>query len=375
MTLLRWLRSALAPRPASRTRPPARRLAVELLEDRLTPSTGGSLDPTFGSGGHVLSSFSNAVSTAYAVTTQPDGKVVIAGTSFTSGSKTGNDFLVARYNADGSVDTSFGTGGGTLTDFGSSADRAYAVALQPQTNGSSKILVAGYDGGGTFAVARYNADGTLDTTFGGKTYKGKVTTALGGSSSVADSMVVDSAGRILVAGTTNVTGAGTVAALVRYTADGALDTTFGSGGKLLTNIPLTSSQKDAIALQADGKIVLASTTTDPATSRPEFLLARFNANGTADSGFGTGGVVKTHVGVGDGFGGLTIQGDGRIVIDGSESTGYVPPALYMLRYNTDGTLDPGFGTGGVASLSGPSAFLPCGVAVQTDGCSVEYLGG
>src|SRR5215813_15623046 len=100
MTLARWLRSALALRPASRIRPPARRLAVEPLEDRLTPSTGGLLDPTFGSGGQVLSSFSNNYDAAYAVVAQPDGKIVIAGGTTVSGSRTGGDFLVARYNVD-----------------------------------------------------------------------------------------------------------------------------------------------------------------------------------------------------------------------------------------------------------------------------------
>src|SRR5436190_6276261 len=111
MTLARWLRSSFALRPAARTRLPARRLAVERLEDRLTPSTGGSLDPTFGSGGHVLSSFSNHYDAADAVTVQADGKIVVAGITVTSGSRTGDDFLVARYNADGSLDTSFGSGG------------------------------------------------------------------------------------------------------------------------------------------------------------------------------------------------------------------------------------------------------------------------
>src|SRR5215469_3921905 len=122
MTIVRWLRSVLTPRPTTRTRPRARRLTVEPLEDRLTPSTGGLLDPTFGSGGQVLSSFSNNWDQAMAVVAQPDGKIVIAGDTTVPGSKTGGDFLVARYNADGSLDTSFGSGGHTATDFGNSPD-------------------------------------------------------------------------------------------------------------------------------------------------------------------------------------------------------------------------------------------------------------
>jgi uncharacterized delta-60 repeat protein len=336
--------------------------------------TGGGLDPTFGSGGQVINSFSNYYDQANAVTTQSDGKIVIAGFSLTSGSTTADDFLVARYNADGSVDTSFGTGGRTVTDFNRAYDEASAVALQPQTSGPSKILVAGMvqnKFGDDFGLTRYNANGTLDTTFGSK---GKVETDLGGGIDWADSMVVDSAGRILVAGYTNATGTSYVAALVRYTANGALDTTFGSGGKLVTTIGLANQHRlDSVALQGDGKIVVAGTTIDPATSTPEFVVARFNTNGTADTTFGSGGSVVTHPGYTDHFGGVAIQGDGKIVVSGSEASDS-PPALYLLRYNTDGTLDPGFGTGGIATLPSPGGPADGGIdahgigpVIQPDG--------
>ncbi len=352
---------------------------VEALEARCCPTgavfewddpTGGGLDPTFGSGGQVLTPFSNYYDQANAVTTQSDGKVVIAGYSDPSGSRFAYDFLVARYNADGSVDTSFGTGGRTVTDFNRSADEPSAVALQPQTSGPSKILVAGMvrnNGNDNFGLARYNANGTLDTTFG---RKGKVETDLGSSGDWPSSMVVDSAGRIIVAGM----GPGSDAALVRYTANGALDTTFGSGGKLVNIIRLASGyHASSVALQGDGKIVLAGTTLDPATSW-EFVLARFNTNGTADTTFGSGGVVITHPGYNDSFGGAAIQGDGKIVVSGSEASGYFPSALYLLRYNTDGTLDPGFGTGGIATIPSPGGpadgtFGPHGIGpvIQSDG--------
>jgi uncharacterized delta-60 repeat protein len=367
----------------NRRHPPRRRgfrPQLEALEERCCPTgvvfewadpTGGALDPTFGSGGQVINSVSNYYDVANAVTTQSDGKIVIAGISWASGSKTGNDFLVARYNVDGSVDTSFGSGGYTVTDFSRARDTPTAVALQPQASGPSKILVAGMTQSVTgntfndnFGLARYNANGTLDTSFGSK---GKVITDLGGSIDWPDGMLVDGSGRILVVGTTS-----SVAALVRYTANGALDTTFGAGGKLITNFNLYNGS-DAVALQGDGKIVLAGTELDLATSNYEFVIARFNADGTADSGFGTGGVVTTHVGGGEHFGGLAIQGDGRIVIDGSENAGYAR-ALYLLRYNTDGTLDPGFGTGGIATLPSPGGPADgvidahgVGPVIQTDG--------
>ncbi len=363
MTFARWLRSALAPRPAARTRTTVRQLGVERLEDRTTPSTGGLLDPTFGSGGHVLTSFTNYYDAPKAVTAQPDGKVVVAGNTRASGSNTGFDFLVARYNADGTLDTGFGTGGHTATDFSKNSDIAFALAFQPQASGPSKILAAGsavVANSTDIALARYNANGTLDTTFGSK---GKVTTNLGANES-GRAMAVDGAGHILVLSSSSV--------LLRYTANGALDTTFGNHGQVAT--PTGGSGPQSIALQADGKIVLGGTRTDPATGTPEFAVARFTANGTVDTAFGSGGLVTTHPGNYDTFSGVAIQGDGRIVLAGFES-GNDPDGVdrqgeYLLRYKTDGTLDAGFGSGGVEYLVNPVGLFgdgPGGVAVQSDG--------
>ncbi|HZU39167.1 MAG TPA: hypothetical protein VFA18_24790 [Gemmataceae bacterium] len=341
---------------------------LEALEDRYCPSggslnwsdpTGGLLDPTFGSDGQVMTSFTNYYDEANAITAQPDGKIVIAGVTRASGSKTGNDFLVARYNADGSLDTSFGSGGYAATDFNRGSDTADAVALQPQVSGPSKILAAGsavvansYD----FAVARYNANGSLDTTFGNK---GKVTTAFSGNSSIGQ-MVVDGTGRIVVAGVpVGVIGADIT--LARYTANGALDTSFGSGGKLTT----LAIQDFRMALQGDGRIVIAGTESDPATGSTQFVTARFNTNGTLDSTFGTGGVVTTAVGSDDSGGGVTIDGSGRILVTGTESG-----VECLLRYNPNGTLDAGFGTGGVVSLVNPSGLVEehsVGVAIEASG--------
>jgi uncharacterized delta-60 repeat protein len=344
-----------------RTRP-----RLEALEDRLMPSTGGLLDPTFGSGGQVLSSLASSNDNANAVAVQPDGKIVIAGITHGAGTY----FLVARYNADGSLDTGFGAGGHTATSFNGFNDQGWALALQPQADGTDKILVAGistivkskksgyYD---LFAVARYNANGTLDAAFGNN---GKVTTDLG-SSSWVHAMAVDGSGRIVVAGATG----GWAAELVRYTPNGALDASFGSGGKLVTSTYFQSGQ-DRLALQPDGKILLAGAQ-DPANNPPQFVVARFNANGTADSGFGSGGVATTSLGIYDGIDGIAIQGDGKIVIGGIYNPG--PPATHatfcLLRYNSDGTPDAGFGSGGVTAVpESVGGIIPHGgVAVQSDG--------
>jgi uncharacterized delta-60 repeat protein len=376
-----WLRSLAARlKPARRPRRRSSfRPRVEGLEDRVTPSTGGLLDPTFGSGGQVLSSFNNN-DQANAVIAQPDGKIVIAGASSVPPVKKGadgtGDFLVARYNADGSLDTAFGSGGHTVTDFtpalphnyASRGAQAYAVALQAQTDGTSKIVAAGMNislvvsgtrGYGVYvdeaALARYNADGTLDTTFG---TNGLVVTQ---SIPRVYAMAVDGSGRIVTVGP-----GGTV---MRFTPNGALDTSFGTGGVLSPNYGINGVA--GVVLQPDGKIVLAGAANlDPTTGTVQFVTARFNANGTADPMFGSGGVVTTHLGTADVIGGVTIQGDGKIVVSGAEGSGNSPRAVYLLRYSTGGSLDATFGTGGtvaVPSLGGQFARGNWGLAVQADG--------
>jgi uncharacterized delta-60 repeat protein len=357
MTLSRWFSTTHSP---ARPRSPRVRLNVERLEDRLTP-TAGLLDPTFGAGaGYVLSSFSSN-DAANAVAVQSNGQIVIAGA--THAPAKGNTwvpaFLVARYNADGSLDTSFGSGGHTVTVFNTAYDTANAVAIQSD----GKILVAG---GGNFCVARYNTNGTLDTTFGNN---GKVQTALG---AIPYSIAVQSDGKIVVAGNS-----GGNDALVRYNANGTLDTTFGNGGELVTNIQ--TGGHDSLVIQSDGKIVLASGAN---AGGGEIVVARFNANGTADSSFGSGGEVFTQEAGSNGFrySGVALQADGKIV---ASSILYPPipnsssnnPYLCLIRYNADGTLDTTFGPSGngIDPVPGPagfplvSGFSSSAVEIQSDG--------
>jgi uncharacterized delta-60 repeat protein len=381
MSLVYWLRSAFAPRHTTRRKATCR-LALEPLEDRITPSTGGLLDPTFGSGGIVTSSFSTGMNIAYDVLVQPDGKVVAGG--WANMGRTLQDFLVVRYNANGTLDTSFGSGGRATTDFGQgNTDEAYAIALQPGTNG--KIVAGGFTDitskthgitstSSHFALARYNPNGSLDTSFGSN---GTVITDKGAA--VYDSaygMAVQPDGRIILAGLDQTSGSKQLA-LFRYTANGALDPTFGSGGKLFTGIAIggigSNGHPLAVSLQSDGRIVVAGT-----TPTSDFLLARFNANGTTDTSFGggTGKVTTDFGGRVDGASGLAIQTDGRIVVAGAS---WVPgsgnESVALARYNPDGSLDASFGTGGtvIAPFPQPSdqneqnVGEAIGVAVQTDG--------
>jgi uncharacterized delta-60 repeat protein len=353
-----------------------------VLEDRLTPSTGGMLDPTFGSGGVVTTSFTNGTDQPYVVVAQADGKLVVAGDTLVAGHgfwAPSHDYMqVARYNTNGTLDATFGAGGHVTTDFFGKGAVANAVALQSQPDGTSKILAAGAafrsSTTGDFAVVRYNANGTLDAAFG---TGGKVTTDLGSNNEEVTSMAVQPDGKILVAGyTTQATGQ--MAALVRYNANGSLDTSFGSGGKLITGIQV---QNVGVALQSqlDGsfKVVIAGQT-QTVGSTPYFSLfaARFNANGTPDAGFGTGGEVTTLAGFGDVFGGLAVQADGKVVVSGIEGNRIpgkpVDLEALVVRYTANGAPDASFGPAGngiaaVPRPAGYTVFRDGAVAIQADG--------
>src|SRR5262245_54097315 len=244
-------------RPTSCTRPaPAFRPRLEFLEDRCLPS-GGALDPTFGPGGTVTTGtgvFSDSL--AYAVTTYPnagtanDGKIVAAGVVITKR----QDIGLVRYNLDGMLDTSFGSGGLVTTSVSNTGDGAGDVKVQPD----GKVVVAGWTGGSgsDFALVRYNPNGSLDTSFGGRG-KGKVITDLNRSADFGWRLARQPDGKFVVAGTSN----GDLA-LVRYNADGSSDTSFGVGGKLTTHFSLSAAVSplggmDMALTPGTGKIVVA----------------------------------------------------------------------------------------------------------------------
>ena len=213
-----------------------------------------------------------------------------------------------------------GGGGNPTVD-----DQAYAVAIQSD----GKIIAAGesLDGGNfqwSFALARYNTDGSLDPGFGAG---GKVLTNMGDV--VARAVVIQSNGKIIAAGKGYPSGF----ALVRYNIDGTLDAGFGSGGKVLTAI---NGGATAVAIQGDGSIVAAGYFYNG--SGYDFAVARYLVSGTLDLSFGSGGVVITAVGSGFGASGVAIQADGKILVAGGS---------YLVRYNFDGSLDTFFGNNGI----------------------------
>ncbi len=243
-------------------------------------NSDGTLDATFDSDGKVTTPIGSGNDGAHAMAIDSAGKIVVAGYSY-NGSNF--DFALARYNVDGTLDTGFDTDGKVTTPIGSGNDVAYAIAI----DSGGKIVVAGYSTGSNndFALARYNSDGSLDTGFD---TDGKVTTPIGSSDDYARAIAIDSGGKIVVAGYS--TGSNNDFALARYNVDGTLDTTFDTDGKVTTPIGSGNDGADAMAIDSNGKIVVAG------QSNGDFALARYNsADGTLDTGFGTGGKVTTPI--------------------------------------------------------------------------------
>jgi uncharacterized delta-60 repeat protein len=295
----------------------------------------GGLDSSFGSGGRVFTAFGNAGGSdeAHAVAVQPDGKILVAGSSDQGAS--GYDFALARYNADGTLDSSFGAGGRVTTSFGVGADKAYALLLQPD----GKIVIGGTSNqgatGNDFALARYNADGTLDNSFGNG---GKVLTAIGsdgaGESVYALALHTEAGVARIVA----VGGEGDFIAAA-YGASGALDVSFGSGGLVQHLFGSVTGAARGVVVTADNQLVLAG------HRDHDFAAVRLQANGTPDSSFGNGGrtVVAVSLDNWDEATALVRQADGRLLMGGWVYSGNSSSAdTVLVRLNADGSRDTDF---------------------------------
>lgn len=371
----------------ARSQPSAQSQNRKPVASREKPSDvhPGDLDASFGTNGKVTTDFSGKRDQGFTLVVQPDGKIVVAGSSINS---TGNaDFALARYNSDGSLDSTFGTGGKVTTDFGGN-DQAAGVALQSDgkivavggTCANSQLGCTSFTGSGyDFAIARYNSDGTLDTTFG---TGGKVTTDFNGGLDLASSVLIQPDGRIVVGGTACPNSGAMCAfvgglqfALARYNADGSLDTTFGTNGKVFTTVMEFGSIL-AVALQTDGKIIAAGLAFEVGRGDADFELVRYNTNGSVDATFGTNGFVNTDFnsigqnGLYDAATALAIQPDGKIIAVGASETN-TQGFFYnfsVARYNSNGSLDSSFGNGGKVSTKVSNSDNQAGsVILQPDG--------
>lgn len=261
--------------------------------------------------------------------TVPDGKVVVVGSA-------NDDFTVVRLNADGTLDTTFGLDGRAEIDVTGGQDLATAVAFGP----GDKIVVAGYANGTDFGVIRLNDDGSLDTTFSGD---GKATITLGFDA--AEAVAVDAFGRVVVGGETDA-GTGSDFMVVRFTAAGLADPTFGGGdGIVTTDFAGSTDGIFGIAIQPDGKIVASGRAF---TTSWDFGFARYLENGDLDPTFGTGGKTLVDFGVNDEAHGIGLTSDGKIVAGGRSGacSGGCTYDFVAARLNADGTLDTSFDSDG-----------------------------
>jgi len=258
----------------------------------------GQSDRAFGYGGRVVDRISSQADAAYAVAVQPDGKIVAVGTS-------GKSVAVARYGTDGKRDSSFGKGGAVVSKLGTS-DRGSAVALQPD----GKIVVAGSSsakGGAAFLVARYTPAGVLDKGFG---TKGAAAIDFKTTSGTAHGVALQKNGKIVAAGTVD----GHIAA-ARYTADGKADATFGDKGRVVTQVG-SASEGRAVAVQPDDKVVVSGFSTE-AGNGDSVAVVRYDADGDPDTGFGKNGVAISDFGTPSDRGhAVALQADGNIVVGG-----------------------------------------------------------
>lgn len=359
----------------SRARLGAILLAWALLGASAYAATEG-LDPTFDGDGWVALDF-GGTDIAFAAAIQPNGKMVLAGTSRYSRAVTRNShFSLARINTHGSLDISFDIDGKLTTDFGD-VDAARGVALQPD----GKFVVAG-DSGGLIAVARYLPNGSLDTSFDGD---GKATRAGIGPVdsevySYAVAVEIQSDGKVVVAGSSeNYWTADPVPRyesrfiVIRFKSDGGLDNSFGGDGKVAGDVfrsqhPLANAFD--MTIQADGRILVVGAAHDGNGPYYNPALVRFTKEGDLDGSFGSEGRVITDFGANGGAAAVKLQPDGNIYVAGWKTIkrGSQPGEIFALsRYKPDGSIDTSFQNGGSVTPDLGVDWEAHDLALQPDG--------
>jgi uncharacterized delta-60 repeat protein len=316
-------------------------------------NSDGSLDTSFGSGGLAT----GPAGEGKGVAIQDDGKILLAGLSVFDGNY---DFKLARYNSDGTLDASFGSGGYATTDFGGS-DIASDVALQAD----EKIVVCGVTGG-HFALARYNGDGSPDVTFG---TNGTTTTDLAPFSGGPKSIAIQTDGKILTSGQVQASGGISAFATVRYNADGTVDTSFGTDGKVITDFHGDASETEEVVVRESGEILVVGAVR-PQGLGEDFAVAGYTADGTPDSSFGTNGQVVTDLGDQTRAFSAALQTDGKLLVfgygrlfDGQDEQ----DDFALARFHRDGRLDTAFGSDGIVFTNLGSNDNGYAVSFQPDG--------
>jgi len=261
------------------------------------------LDTSFGTSGKVIQPIGSWHDYGYSLAIQTDGKILLGGYC-DNGSN--YDFCIARFNSNGTLDTSFGTSGKVIQPIGSALDDGQSLAIQSD----GKILLGGYCSNGSnldFCIARFNSNGTLDTSFGSS---GKVIQPIGGGG-LGYSLAIQSDGKILLGGFCY-NGSNDDFCIARFNSNGSLDTSFKSPhGYIIQPIGSSDDRGYSLAIQADGKILLGG------YCNLDFCIARFNSNGTLDTSFNSSGKVIQPIGSSSDYGySLAILSDGKILLGG-----------------------------------------------------------
>jgi len=320
----------------------------------------GELDPAFGADGIVTSDLGTLFDEYSDITIQPDHKIIAVGTAISDDSALA--ITVTRYSPDGSPDMGFGTNGTKKIMVGELGFEGDAVALQ----NDGKIVVAGsgaIDESRDIVVIRLETDGDLDPAFA---TNGIFTASLTPSDDFATDVAILYTGQIAVSAVGN-TGSESRPFVVRLTANGTIDSSFGGDG--IVEVPLadgSAGQLKGIGFQNDNRIVVAGEVRDGV--QQDFLTARFHPNGDLDQTFGGTGVLSTAVGSGNDAGeALVIRQDGKIVVAGS-ATENQQFDFALVRYNTDGSLDTSFGEDGkVITPSGDGSSIAFDVKALPNG--------
>ena len=302
-------------------------------------SMDGSLDTL------ITTDFNGQKDILTAATLQKNGNIVLAG--YTQ-KDTLISFAVARYNSNLNIDNSFSEDGKLTTDF--NADKNFINDVAVQNNG--KIIALGYTDNNInkfTAIAKYDIDGMLDNSFADN---GKLIENIIQGSTKYNSIAVQNDGKIVTAGST-LQNKNTAFALARYMSNGKLDDKFAAGGKQINDFGFTNNYINSIALQNDGKIIAGG------SSNNSFALARYNQNGSLDNTFGNFGLQKDSFGRANYIKSISIQSDGKILAGGN----------VLARYNINGTLDKSFNGKGYLNntFSDVDGFNCTAIAVQTNG--------
>jgi uncharacterized delta-60 repeat protein len=360
-------------------RRPRIRPGVERLDDRTLLSVG--LDPGFGQAGQVIGTFgsTNGSAKASALAIQPDGKIVVSGT-ITTGSETSYEIVVERFDADGTIDTTFGQGGTSVVASvpdGNDLDVVVSNKVLIQPDGKI-VLAASFPVNQVSQndVIRLDADGSLDSTFGLGGFAG--VTNLQATSSTIAGLALQADGKIVLAGTAASTNADYDSdfAAERLDPNGTIDTTFGNGGLAAIVSPLApgnpsefiegpSASALSVAVEANGDILLGGQTSPfsrgSMVNENEGIVLQLNPSGELDTTFGTNGYAKTF---GLAANSVAIQPDGKIDAVGADSitSGFtVDTTQKVTQLNADGSADSTYN--GVVTtfdgipLSGSNAFL------------------